>query len=206
MKRLTAIGVLILGVAFVAGLVPAESEKPAMNDSGKVAKGAKMETKEKVDLQSIPFETITGDTTSLGDFEGKVILILNVASKCGNTPQYAALEDMYRKYADSGLVVMGFPANNFGGQEPGTNKEILNFCQSTYHVTFPMMAKISVKGKDKHPLFVAMTEKGPLPGEITWNFSKFLIDRNGNLVARWGPKVQPESKEVVETIEKYLKS
>ena len=205
MKRLTAMGLLILGVALAAGVALAKSEKSPMSDSGMTAKGANMETMEKVDLQDIPFETISGDTVSLADFKGKVILILNVASKCGNTPQYAALEELYKKYADSGLVVMGFPANNFGGQEPGSNKEILNFCQSTYHVTFPMMAKISVKGKDIHPLFAAMTEKGPLPGEITWNFSKFLIDRDGHLVARWAPKVQPESKEVVATIEKYLK-
>lgn len=203
MKRLTVIGVFILGLAFTSGVASANSEKAQSRDSGMIAEGATMG---KTDLQTIPFETITGDTTSLADFDGNVILIVNVASKCGNTPQYAALEALYQKYADSGLVVIGFPANNFGGQEPGTNKEILEFCQSTYSVTFPMMAKVSVKGKDQHPLFDAMTQQGSLPGEITWNFSKFLIDRKGNLVARWAPKVQPDAKDVVDAIEKYLEN
>lgn len=202
MKLLTALlSVLALCVACVPGEAWAKTDKAIAGDSGAVAIGAAME---KVDLESIPFETITGDTTSLADFRGKVVLIVNVASKCGNTPQYAALEDLYKKYADSGLVVIGFPANNFGGQEPGTNKEILNFCQSTYKVSFPMMAKVSVKGDDEHPLFVAMTQKSNLPGEITWNFSKFLIDRKGQLVARFAPKVQPESEDVVGAIEKLL--
>jgi len=159
---------------------------------------------ETIDLANIPFETITGDTTSLADYKGKVILIVNVASECGNTKQYAGLEKLYEQYKDSGLVVMGFPANNFGGQEPGTNKEILQFCTSKYAVTFPMMAKVSVKGDDEHPLFVAMTQKSSMPGDIKWNFEKFLINRDGQLVQRFGNKVLPESKEVVGAIETLL--
>jgi glutathione peroxidase len=155
-------------------------------------------------LQEIPFTTITGDLASLADFSGQPVLIVNVASQCGNTPQYAGLEELYRTYHDSGLVVIGFPANNFGGQEPGTNEEIMKFCSTRFDVTFPMMAKVSVKGKDKHPLFVALTEQSPIPGEIEWNFAKFLLDRDGRLVARFSAKTQPTSEEVVSAIEKLL--
>ncbi len=201
MKLLTALSALTLCLFLGSGEAWAKTDKVMASDSGAGAKGATME---KVDLESIPFETITGDTTSLADYKGKVVLIVNVASKCGNTPQYAGLEDLYKKFADSGLVVIGFPANNFGGQEPGTNKEILQFCQSTYNVSFPMMAKVSVKGEDEHPLFVAMTQKSSMPGDIKWNFEKFLINRDGKLVLRFGNKVQPESKEVVAAIEALL--
>ena len=155
-------------------------------------------------LKNIPFETITGDTTSLADYAGDVVLIVNVASKCGYTPQYTGLEELYREYKDSGFVILGFPANNFGGQEPGTNEEILTFCRTSFDVTFPMMAKVSVKGDDKHPLFVEMTEKSSLPGEIKWNFSKFLIDRRGNLVARFDSGVTPNSEELVGKIRELL--
>ena len=133
-------------------------------------------------------------------YQGKVVLVVNTASKCGYTRQYAGLEELYLKYKDSGLVILGFPANNFGGQEPGTNEEIAKFCSTNYDVTFPMMSKISVKGDDKHPLFAAMTEKSDLPGEIAWNFSKFLIDRQGKLVKRFDSKVEPMSEELVGSI------
>lgn len=147
-------------------------------------------------LQSIAFETIDGDKTSMGDFAGKAILIVNVASECGFTPQYAGLEELYGKHKDKGFVVIGFPANNFGSQEPGTNAEILKFCTTEYKVTFPMMAKVSVAGDDKHPLFVELTENSGVTGEIQWNFSKFLIDRDGKLVARFGSKTKPLSEEL----------
>ena len=156
------------------------------------------------EYRTISLETITGDTTDLKAFEGKVVLIVNVASKCGFTKQYAGLEELYKKYEDKGLVVIGFPANNFGGQEPGTNEEIQNFCQMNFGVTFPMMAKVSVKGKDIHPLFDYLTEKSNLPGEIKWNFSKFLLDRKGNLVARWDSPVEPMSDEITKKIEELL--
>jgi glutathione peroxidase len=155
-------------------------------------------------LQAIPFQPIDGRSASLADYAGQVVLIVNVASQCGYTKQYAGLEELYRKYKDSGLVVVGFPANNFGGQEPGSNEEILQFCQSRFEVTFPMMAKISVKGGDQHPLFKAMTEQAELGGEIKWNFSKFLIDRNGRLTARFDSAVTPMSDELVGTIRKLL--
>jgi len=155
-------------------------------------------------LQAIPFNTIAGTSTSLADFSGQPVLIVNVASECGSTPQYAGLEELYRTYRDSGLVVLGFPANNFGGQEPGTNEQILNFCTSRFDVTFPMMAKISVKGKDKHPLFIALTEQSAIPGEIKWNFSKFLLDRDGKLVARFETSTEPTSDELVSAIKKLF--
>lgn len=156
------------------------------------------------DYTTIPFESISGEKMSLKDWQGKVVLLVNVASKCGFTPQYAGLEKLYQTYKDKGLVVVGFPANNFGDQEPGTNQEILNFCRTNYDVTFPMMAKVSVKGSDKHPLFVYLTEKSSIPGEIQWNFSKFLLDKKGNLVARYPSQVKPDDKELIAKIESLL--
>jgi len=135
------------------------------------------------------------------------VLVVNVASKCGLTPQYEGLEKLYEQYRDQGLVVAGFPANNFGAQEPGTNEEIKTFCTRKYSVTFPMYAKISVKGADQAPLYAYLTkETGPgLTGDIKWNFTKFLVDRNGKVVQRFEPAVTPDSKEVVGAIEKELK-
>lgn len=156
------------------------------------------------DRSNITFETIQGGTSRLADFRGHVLLIVNVASECGYTPQYAGLEALFRRFSDSGLVVIGFPANNFGGQEPGTNEQILTFCRSEYDVTFPMMAKVSVKDPDKHPLFVSLTEHSSIPGEIAWNFSKFLLDRDGNLVARFPSKVEPLSDELLAKVEELL--
>ena len=156
------------------------------------------------DYRNFEFRTITGDTATLADYKDKVILIVNVASKCGFTKQYAGLEELYQKYKDKGLVVIGFPANNFAGQEPGTNEEIKTFCETNFGVTFPMMAKISVKGDDKHPLFKYLTEDSNLPGEIKWNFSKFILDRKGKLTARFDSAVEPLSKEIIGEIEKLL--
>jgi glutathione peroxidase len=152
----------------------------------------------------IPFKTITGDTTNLAAYAGKVVLIVNTASKCGFTPQYAGLEKLYEQYRDSGLVIIGFPANNFLWQEPGTDKEIQTFCSTEYGVTFPMMSKISVKGKDQVPLYEYLTKRSPLPGEISWNFNKFLLDRSGNVVARYGSKTTPDDPELVGKIEELL--
>jgi glutathione peroxidase len=135
------------------------------------------------------------------------VMIVNVASKCGFTPQYKQLEEVYKKYADRGLVIIGFPANNFGGQEPGTNEQIKQFCSNKYDVTFPMMAKVSVVGEDKAPLYKFLTEKesaGDFAGEIGWNFNKFLVDRNGNLIARFNSKAKPDDAAVTEEIEKAL--
>ena len=150
---------------------------------------------------------IDGKDTKLKQYKGKVLLVVNVASKCGYTPQYEGLQATYAKYKDQGFYVLGFPANNFGSQEPGTETEIKEFCTSKYHVTFPMFAKISVKGDDQDPLYKFLTSKETDPdfaGDITWNFNKFLIDREGKVVARFTSKDTPESEKVTSAIEKYL--
>ncbi len=150
--------------------------------------------------------SIDGADTPLAQYKGKVLLLVNVASKCGYTPQYAGLEALYEKYKDQGLVVIGFPANNFGAQEPGTNEEIKSFCARTYHVTFPMYAKISVKGSDKAPLYQYLTEEAnpATNGEIGWNFTKFLVDRNGKVLARFESKVKPDDPGLTGAVEKAL--
>jgi glutathione peroxidase len=151
--------------------------------------------------------SIDGQPAPLQQYKGKVLLLVNVASKCGFTPQYTALEAMYEKYKDQGLVVIGFPANNFMAQEPGTNEEIKTFCTRKFNVTFPMYGKVSVKGDDKTPLYQYLTDqtKPPVNGEIKWNFTKFLVDRDGNVISRFEPKVKPDDPEVTAAIEKALK-
>jgi len=152
-------------------------------------------------------KSIDGQPAPLATYKGKVLLIVNVASKCGFTPQYKGLEATYEAYKDKGLVIVGFPANNFGAQEPGTNEEIKTFCSRTYNVSFPMMSKISVKGDDKDDLYKYLTDKTANPetgGEIKWNFTKFLVDRKGNIVARFEPQTKPDSPEVTAAIEKAL--
>ena len=147
--------------------------------------------------------SIDGKAFPLAAFMGKVTLIVNVASQCGYTPQYSALEAVYEKYRDHGFVIAGFPANNFGGQEPGTNEEIKQFCNRTYSVKFPMFSKISVKGEDKAPLYRFLT--GAMGGEVQWNFTKFLMDKNGKVIQRFEPAVEPDSPEVISAIEAALK-
>lgn len=149
--------------------------------------------------------SIDGKPAPLSQYQGKVVLIVNVASRCGYTPQYAGLEKVYEKYKDKGFVILGFPANNFGAQEPGTNEEIKTFCSSKYNVTFPMYSKISVKGADIHPLYQFLTDsQAAAGGDIKWNFTKFLVGRDGKVIARFEPAVTPESAEVTSAIEKAL--
>ncbi len=152
----------------------------------------------------IPFNTISGEPRSLADYSGKVLLIVNVASECGYTYQYEGLEKLYETYKDRGLIVIGFPANNFAKQEPGTNEEIATFCKSKYGVKFPMMAKISVKGDDLHPLYAYLRTQPDSTADLTWNFNKFLIDRHGKVVARYGQKVKPEDPALVGKIEELI--
>jgi glutathione peroxidase len=152
-------------------------------------------------------KSIDGKEQPLSQYKGKVVMIVNVASKCGFTPQYKQLEAVYKKYTDKGFVILGFPANNFGGQEPGTNEQIKEFCSSKYDVTFPMMSKISVLGADKAPLYKFLTEEptaGPFAGDIGWNFNKFIVDRNGNVIARFNSKAKPDDEQVTTEIEKAL--
>jgi len=150
---------------------------------------------------------LNGKDAPLAAYKGKVVLVVNVASRCGFTPQYSALESIYEKYKDQGFVIIGFPANNFAGQEPGTNEEIAKFCTGKYNVTFPVYGKISVKGDDQAPLYSYLTKEAnpTLAGDIKWNFTKFLIDRNGKVVQRFEPPVTPDSPEVVAAIETQLK-
>lgn len=156
-------------------------------------------------LENIPLKDIDGKETSLKAYEGKVLLVVNVASKCGNTPQYKELEAAFEKYKDQGFVVMGFPCNDFGGQEPGTNEEVKTFCTSKYNVTFPMFDKVKVKGEPKHPLYEALTAKdGAFPGDVKWNFGKFLIGRDGKPIMRIEPKTKVTDPAVVTAIEQAL--
>ena len=156
-------------------------------------------------IYDIPLKNIDGKDTSLKPYQGKVMLIVNVASKCGFTPQYTALEALYQKYKDQGLVVLGFPCNQFGGQEPGTDAEIKQFCSSKYAVTFPMFDRIEVNGANRHSLYVMLAGKeSPVAGDIGWNFTKFLIGRDGKILKRFESRVKPDSPEVIQAIEAAL--
>lgn len=160
-----------------------------------------------MDLSQIEFRTSAGTPTRLSVYSGKVVLIVNVASKCGLTKQYGALESLYEKYRDQGLVVIGFPANEFGGQEPGTNAEIQQFCTLNFGVKFPVVEKIVVKGPGLHPFYKELTRALPdAAGEITWNFEKFLVSRAGAVVARFSPRTEPDDAVIIAAIEKELKA
>jgi glutathione peroxidase len=158
-------------------------------------------------IHSISVNTIEGKPVELGQYEGKVLLIVNVASRCGLTPQYTALQSVYDKYKEKGLVVMGFPCNQFGKQEPGSNKEIQEFCSSKYKVTFDMFDKVDVNGPTASPLYKALTSadaKPKGPGDVGWNFEKFLIGKNGEILARFDSRTAPDDKKIIEAIEKAL--
>lgn len=158
-------------------------------------------------IYDFTMKSIDGQPVKLKSYKGRVVMVVNVASKCGFTPQYAGLEALYKKYKDRGFVIVGVPANNFASQEPGTNEEIKKFCSTKYNVSFPMMAKVSVLGDDKTPLYQFLTDKSENPqvgGEIKWNFTKFLFDRDGKPVARFEPAVTPESPQVQAAIESAL--
>lgn len=168
------------------------------------AKAEEGSTMEDAQLYGFKVKTIDGQEVSLADFKGKALLIVNTASRCGFTKQYAGLEELYQRYKAKGFVVLGFPANNFMGQEPGTDAEIKQFCSLKYNVTFPMFSKISVKGADIHPLYAYLTQGPPEPGEISWNFNKFLVSPTGEVVARFGSRDEPLSDGVISQIESHL--
>jgi glutathione peroxidase len=156
-------------------------------------------------IYDIAVKDIDGKDTTLNAYNGKVILIVNVASKCGFTPQYKNLEAVYEKYKDQGLVILGFPCNQFGAQEPGTDEEIKQFCTSKYFITFPLFDKIEVNGANRHPLYVALAgDSSPFPGNIKWNFTKFLISRDGKILQRFDSKITPDSPEATRAIEAAL--
>lgn len=162
---------------------------------------------ETVQFSEFTVDDIDGKETDLKDYKGKVLLVVNVASKCGLTPQYTQLVEIHEKYKAKGFEVLGFPANNFLGQEPGTNEEIKTFCATKFGVEFPMFSKISVKGDDIAPLYEALTSEeknGELGGEIKWNFTKFLVDRDGKVISRFEPQTTPDADEVTKAIEEAL--
>ncbi|MFI5520752.1 glutathione peroxidase [Streptomyces platensis] len=158
-------------------------------------------------LYDIPLRTLTGEPASLADYRGKALLVVNVASKCGLTPQYAGLERLQQRYGDRGFSVLGFPSNQFAGQEPGTADEIATFCSSTYGVSFPLFEKTEVNGADRHPLYAELTgteDTEGTAGDVQWNFEKFLIDADGEVAGRFRPRTEPEAEELVTAIEAVL--
>jgi glutathione peroxidase len=156
-------------------------------------------------IHAIALKTIEGKEASMNDYAGKVVLVVNVASECGYTGQYAGLQGLHQKYHEQGFAVLGFPCNDFGGQEPGSEREIQAFCTNRYNVTFPMFEKVSIAGKNKHPLFAALTgPSSPSPGDVQWNFTKFLIGKDGNILARFEPDVEPESDQIESAVRSAL--
>ena len=201
MKRYSGIALSILALVAITTLcgVLMTSARPVLSSRLPVT-GAT--------IYDIPVRDIRGKTIKLDQYKGKVMLIVNVASRCGYTPQYTGLQQLYERYESRGLVILGFPANNFGGQEPGTEQEIAQFCSMKYNVRFPMFAKLSADGSDMHPLYQFLTNRQTNPkfaGPITWNFNKFLIDRSGQPIARFDSADRPESEKVIQAIENALR-
>lgn len=184
-KKIAApvLGALLLGAAVIPQAQAEKKVGPALNYTMK---------------------DIDGKAVDLSKYQGKVVMFVNVASKCGLTKQYTSLEKLYGQYKDKGFVVLGFPANEFGGQEPGTNEEIKTFCSTKYNVSFPMFSKIVVKGEGQAPLYKYLTATSQPAGDIEWNFAKFIVGRNGEIVARFKPQVEPTAAEVAAVIEKEL--
>lgn len=194
-NRLVLLGAAML---IISSLLLANAWKPKAGGTTMAAKS----------VHEFTLKNIDGKDVALSSYKGKVVLLVNVASKCGYTPQYEGLQAVYSKYKDQGFTILGFPANNFMGQEPGTNEEIKTFCQTKYNVSFPLFAKISVKGDDIHPLYQFLTSKETNPefgGDITWNFNKFLVDRNGKIIARFATKDKPEDEKITQAIAQALK-
>jgi glutathione peroxidase len=160
---------------------------------------------EQTSIYDFTMKTIEGEDRSLSDYKGKVLLLVNVASKCGYTPQYEGLQALHEKYRDRGLVVLGFPSNNFMHQEPGTDSEIREFCTTTYGVTFEMFSKIEVKGSDQHPLYRYITSQPSVEGPVKWNFQKYLVNRKGELKAKYFSKTEPQDRELTDVLERLLR-
>lgn len=182
---------LVFGVIVMFATAKPRKESAAMNKA--------------TSIYEFTMNDIDGKTVKLEKYKGNVVLIVNVASKCGYTPQYEGLEEIYKRYKDKGFVILGFPANNFMGQEPGSDAEIKQFCSTKYNVSFPMFSKISVKGNDIHPLYQYLTQNANPPGDVKWNFGKFLVGKDGKIAARFDSGVKPESSELTSAIESALK-
>jgi glutathione peroxidase len=192
---LSALVLVGLGLtAFADSEVNAREKQPSMASIGDSL----------VPLYAFRLPDIDGHPVDLKMFKGKVLLIVNTASMCGNTPQYAGLQEMYERYRERGFEVLAFPANDFGQQEPGTNQEIKGFCYTKYSISFPLFSKISVVGKEKHPLYRYLTEQSAFPGRVTWNFQKYLVDRSGHVIGKYDPGVDPLSPTILADVEKAL--
>lgn len=196
MKKMLFVGILVVGL--VSGIYALLTGKDRIT----------YDTKGDNTIYQFTMNTLEGKPKNLSDYKGKVVLIVNVASKCGLTPQYKDLEKLYDEYKDKGLVILGFPANNFMGQEPGSSEEIAEFCQKNYGVSFDMFEKISVKGKDIHPLYQFLTKKelnGSVEASVSWNFQKFLINKKGEVVTSFSPRTTVYEDEVIKAINAELK-
>lgn len=189
----TLLSAATAGVALFLGMNPAQAGPEGLFMTAKTPS-----------LYDFTMDDIDGKPVNLSQYKGKVLLVVNTASMCGNTPQYSDLEKIYETYQEKGFEILAFPANNFGQQEPGTNQEIKSFCFTKYSLTFPLFSKISVKGDDKHPLYRYLTEQSSFPGEVEWNFQKYLVDRSGNVVARYHHRAKPLAPEIVQEIERVL--
>lgn len=201
---------MLIKIIFTAAIISLSgcSKTPSDNLNAGQQTQNKSEVTKKLNknIYDLSVKTMDGETKKLSDYKGKAILIVNVASKCGYTPQYEGLEKIYLKYKDRGFEVLGFPCNDFGDQEPGTNDEIRTFCESKYDITFPLFDKIQVLGDNKSPLYERLINNSDPKGDISWNFEKFLIDKNGDIVARFKSKVKPESEEITSLIEANLQN
>jgi len=188
-----AVSIVALSTVFTMGLPDVQAGEEGLQMAAKTTT-----------LYDFTMDDIDGKPVNLSQYKGKVLLVVNTASFCGNTPQYTDLETVYEQYRDKGFEILAFPANNFGQQEPGTNAEIKGFCLTKYSVSFPLFSKISVKGDDKHPLYRYLTEQSPFPGEVEWNFQKYLVDRSGKIVARYHHRTKPLAQEIVQDVERVL--
>ena len=194
--RQSGVAVAITAAALVTTVscdpMPTQPDNPAVTAAKKDS------------IYDFSMKNIDGKEVPLSKFKGKVLLVVNVASKCGNTPQYAGLESLYKAKKSEGFAILGFPANQFGAQEPGTNAEIKEFCKATYQVNFPMFAKIVVKGEGIDPLYTWLIANAPYHDDIEWNFGKFLIGRDGKVIARFNPRVKPDDPQITEALDKAL--
>jgi len=194
---------LILGLILL-GIIAMTGDRGSVFAGEGLSSSALTGKESSAPLYTFRLPDIDGPPVDLKTFKGKVLLIVNTASMCGNTPQYAGLQEMYERYRDRGFEVLAFPANDFGRQEPGTNEEIKGFCYTKYSVSFPLFSKISVTGNTQHPLYQYLTEKSSFPGRVTWNFQKYLVDRSGQVIGKYDPGMNPLSKTIIADVEKAL--
>jgi glutathione peroxidase len=204
-KRTGRLSSIALALGLIASCSPGYSLAEVFDGARPIGmEGPQLMAAQSGSVYEFTLNDIDGKPVALGQFHGKVLLLVNTASFCGNTPQYADMQTMYERYRAKGFEILAFPANNFGRQEPGSNEEIKNFCYTKYSLTFPLFSKISVKGTDKHPLYRYLTEQSPFPGEVEWNFQKYLVDRNGTVVARYHHRTNPLSGEIIQDLEREL--